>query len=393
MMDVLIEHFEELDFLWEQRERMVFAWDWSVDDLAELEERAEAHLDALRIGGDAALEIARPSLIGEEVGAATAAAFAFLASPEPPRAREVVRALQSAQRAAIDGIRIALRHSDVRGVEEGLYDLAVGPDPMQRAAATDVLTFRRMRPPPEIDRLLAHDDPDVRVLAYASAGRAERVLTARHLETALTDSDSRVRRVALESAARCALPELPSLCREAARGVVPVAEAVEFLGVLGERNDLALLESSLGEPALALDALRALADLGSAAIVPALLEAIERPGLGDTASAAFTQITAIEVPRRPVPQPAADQEDDDEPRLDLEAARAAWRAAKPRFSRTRRYQGGMDVDALTLPQLLRVLHLRSRRVSYLGRRLRDRQATPDVELERRVRAVDQDDRP
>src|SRR5262249_41785672 len=118
LMDVLREHFEELDFLWEQRERFVFAWDWTVEMLADLEERAEAHLDGLRIGGEAAIEIARPFLTADEKGASTAAAFTFLASEDPACVREVLEALPRAPEAAVDGIRIALRHSEVRPVEE-----------------------------------------------------------------------------------------------------------------------------------------------------------------------------------------------------------------------------------------------------------------------------------
>ena len=79
-LDILDEHFEELDFLWEQRERVVFAPDWVLDELAEHEDRADAHLDGLRIGEAHSVDLARPALADGERSAATAAAMTFLAN-------------------------------------------------------------------------------------------------------------------------------------------------------------------------------------------------------------------------------------------------------------------------------------------------------------------------
>src|SRR5262249_43206829 len=159
LLDVLREHLEELDFLWEQRERVVFAPDWTIRRLGELEDRAEAHLDGLRIGGGEAIDLARPALAGTEPGAATAAAFVLLAANSATLADEVITAATSGGDEVRDGIRIALRHGDVRLVRDRLYDLAVGSDNRLRAFAADVLTFHRLRPPPpEVDRLL--DDPN-----------------------------------------------------------------------------------------------------------------------------------------------------------------------------------------------------------------------------------------
>jgi hypothetical protein len=43
--DLMPEHLEMLEFLWSQRESVLSAPDWTLGDLAELEERFDAHLD------------------------------------------------------------------------------------------------------------------------------------------------------------------------------------------------------------------------------------------------------------------------------------------------------------------------------------------------------------
>lgn len=383
--DVLIEHLEELDFLWEQRERFIFARDWTIRDLAALEERAEAHLDGLRIGAEAAIEIARPFLLGDEKGAATAAAFTLLACSDRATPTEILEALRIAPTPARDGIRIALRHSDLGPMQDGLYDLGVGSDATLRALAADVLSFQRLPLPPEIDTLLNDADPMVRALGLGVAGRAGTVLTARHLRTALADDEALVRSAALEAAAHSAVRRLPDLCRDSASGFQPVVEAVEFLGVLGDTHDVQMLESCLREPTTASAAVQAMGDLGSVEVVPLLLEAMGVPALAEVAAASYTQVTGVEVPRRLIsPSQSASEDDETEPLPDPEHACSEWEAARARFIRGRRYQSGQDIEALTITDVLQSLPLRSRWVAYLGRRLRDASGTPDVELEHRV---------
>jgi hypothetical protein len=160
----------------------------------------------------------------------------------------------------------------------------------------------------------------------------------------------------------------------------PAAETVQFLGVVGEPDDLPVLEQALREPDLAPAALQAMADLGMPELLPAVLGALETPELGPAAAAAFTQITGIDVPRAPAPPAVSD----DDPPPDAARAAAEWERIRDRFGRGRRHQHGRDVDAQPLREALDELPLRSRRLVYLRHRLRHPGATPDLELEARV---------
>ena len=391
LRSILHEHLEELDFLWEQRERVLFAPDWTLHELGELEERAEAHLDGLRIGGDAAIDLARPALAGEEPGAATAAAFVFLAARTPALANELMDAIAASKDPARDGIRVALRHGEVNLVTDRLYELSVGADRHLRAFATDVLAFHRLRPPPEMERLLADDEPAVRRLAYAAAGRFGKLLTERHLQDALDCEDPTVQRVALEACARCGLPALVAQCRKASRRLT---EALAFLGVVGTDEDIPALKTALGDPSLAPAALAAFGSLGNVAAMPLILQAMANPTLAVPAGEAFVQLVGehdLRVARAPMPPPALDDPAgdvmDDLPPPDADRARALWEQMQSRFAPGGRWQAGLDVGGMDMGTALGALSLRSRRDVYLAARARDPKGTPDVELERRVRVA------
>jgi uncharacterized protein (TIGR02270 family) len=76
--DIVTQHAEEASFLWFLRSLAVDAPHYSLADLAELDDRVEAHLDGLRIAADAGWTICKEALAQEEPGEVfAAAALAF----------------------------------------------------------------------------------------------------------------------------------------------------------------------------------------------------------------------------------------------------------------------------------------------------------------------------
>ncbi|MEE9382904.1 MAG: hypothetical protein V3V08_05760 [Nannocystaceae bacterium] len=71
------EHFEELGFMYERRLQWLDDPEMTLDDVAELEERMEAHLDGLVLGGTAAGEVCGAGMDGEDAGTLYAAAAVF----------------------------------------------------------------------------------------------------------------------------------------------------------------------------------------------------------------------------------------------------------------------------------------------------------------------------
>lgn len=78
ILPIVEQHAEEAAFLWLLRNAATYQPHYDLDDLVELDERLEAHLDGLRIANDAGWKIAQEALSWEEPGEVfTAAMLAF----------------------------------------------------------------------------------------------------------------------------------------------------------------------------------------------------------------------------------------------------------------------------------------------------------------------------
>ena len=391
IVDIVEEHFEELDFLWQQREAVIFAPDWDLEALAHLENRALAHLDGLRVGQEHAVDIARPALAGEETSAATAATLLLMDLGAPERVEELWAAFESAEAPeARDGIRLGLRHSSIGPVRERLLRLAADGDPAAAAAAADVLAFQRVTVP-DLQRLLGAEDGTVRALVLASLGRLQAFGRPQELSEALADPDRAVQRAGLRAAALSGMVGLEGLCRAAVmdRGA-PSLEALAFLGVFGNPADRALLEAAVRDAERAEPAISALGALGRVEAIPVLIELMrEGEERASAAANALVRIAgAVDIHSEKESSPPAapgDWEaefDDDEPALDAEKAAAWWQANAWRFTAEGRWQGGVEVsDAEALRDRMT---LQVRRDLYLAGRAQADGTVPDVELEARV---------
>jgi uncharacterized protein (TIGR02270 family) len=394
ILDILEEHLNELDFLWEQRERFVFSPDWTLKELAAHEERAEAHLDGLRIGAANSVDIARPALTAGETGLATAATFVLMAFDHVELEHEVLDALKSAPPKSRDGIRIGLHHCDIKRLAAELADMATTGESAVRAAALDVLAFHRLPPPKGIPMLLGDADPHVRRLVYDAAGRFGGPWSYDVLRDALDGDVPALRTAALRASARMGLLGLDDSCRLAGtRPQDPVPEALEFLGVLGNPKDLALLQNAMSRPELVGAALAGIGKLGSITPIPMLLESIANDMLAHAAGRAFVRITGakdIEA-AKPLPPPEGATEEeiqdwDTSLPPDPAKARAWWEKEKARFSAEGRWQAGFDVSKTPFEENFDAMPLDARLDVYLGARARDPQKTQDRELAKRALA-------
>ncbi len=385
LIDVLEEHLEELDFLCEQREHVIFDPDWNLIDLAQLESRMQAHLDGLLVGQGHSEELALKA-IGEGRVALAAAASLVLMALSCDSARGFVRLLPRFGPEAALGARLGLCHSAIDGVADDLLELLAGAAPLIRAVVGDVLAFHRRLPERHsLGEALRSEDPLVLCTALAAAVRTARALEPEFVVRGLSSASAAVRGATLRAAAVGRHSELLARCRE-----IQSPEAVRFLGVIGGDAELPLLERALGDEGLAESALMGLAALGTARAIEVLLRGMSVTALRRAAGAAFTRITGANIladePTRPRKGAGEAELDDfdDSPLPDLGKATVFWSAEGERFRSARRWQAGRDVSRDALAFGFDDLPLAIRFDLYLGARFSD-PATPLLELEARAR--------
>lgn len=382
--NILELHLEELDFLWELREGLLDAPDWTLAELAGLEERADAHLAGLLVGQGHAADLALESL-GASIFGATAATLVLLGLEDARLRGELEAAFLTAEGEQLDGMRIALRHSNAEVLDATLRTALRSGRSDLRVAAADVLAFRRRVGPEDLSGLRDAETPAARALAFGALGRSARALEMSDLTSALGDPDRAVRRAALEAGARLGMPEVIGLCRRAA---ATDSEAVAMLGILGEEQDQTLLRGLVADVAIAPAALAALGRIGDPACVPFLLETMRDPERNPAAGAAFVALTGAENLAADTNSPPADDRAEEEaptaqPAIDAERALELWRRESGRFNSSARWQAGRDVSKDPLGSVFRELPLAVRRGLYLRERARGR--GPDIELEARAR--------
>jgi len=93
-------HAEETAFLWLLRDNAVSAPHYSLTDLAELDNRVEAHIDGLRIAGDEGWSCCVEGLQQAKGGEIFSAAVISLTGEDPRRIEQVCAAVEAATKAA-----------------------------------------------------------------------------------------------------------------------------------------------------------------------------------------------------------------------------------------------------------------------------------------------------
>ena len=350
--DMLDEHFEELEFLWELREKHQFALHWDLNDLADIESRAETHLRALLEGGSYPIRLARLALKSGDPALVTAACF-VLNGRGCGEEESIIQALKHGREETLAGLKTGLRHlSDLSPYRDALDGMLRLDDTFRQAIALDILSHHGIAVTPDWERLLGSEEPRTRRMTIEAMVRCDSPWDRQLLEKTLREEEAPLRRTALRTSAMLGLSGLADVCRELARsGSEKAGEAVLFLGILGDRTDMDALLKAARVSGLAPFAVEGLGIMGCIQAIPDLIDFMNYEDIALDAGRAFWRLTAIDdIDGDQLTRPPDDlsllQMDfwDPEPLPDPARAQTVWEGNEARYDLTDTWQLGQSVS-------------------------------------------------
>jgi uncharacterized protein (TIGR02270 family) len=374
---VILEHIVEQHaanaaFLWHLRDQATGRPHYKLANLERLDLRVEAHVDGLRIAGDAGWEICAAALADGEAGELFAAA---LLAVERHDLEGIARVLDASggDPALSRGIVSALGWApveDVQSILPGLLD--PGCPPALHCLGIAACAVNRLDPAQALDRAVRSEDSRLRNRAIEAAGELGRTdllpVVKRHLDA--EDDETRFR--AGWSATLLGSAQAAAALWEIVEAAGPRAEAALAMAV--RRTDVSTSGARLEALAGRLEGLRAAVigagALGDPAHVAWIVRAMANPELGRIAGEAYAMITGVDLEDArlegrppegfapgpsddPVTEDVAMDPDEDLPWPDVDAVRAHWQESQAALTPGKRYFLGKPISPEWLRQVLR----------------------------------------
>jgi uncharacterized protein (TIGR02270 family) len=358
--DILEEHTETLEALWNRRLRAERSALADRVALRRLDTRIEAHADALVLAGAHALRVLEPFFAPAEPPAAAAVASVVARVDAPELVARLSAALVGAPPEAHPGFWAALDLRAGQKLRDALALLTGEPDLFAGAMAVLAGRNDRRAAAAPLERLLFDPSASARALAWKAVRRlGESVrLDTPAFERGLTDPDAQVRRAAIEAAVVRNHGLVLEHLRRVALAPDPLRLEEHLLyAMLTGPADLESVRKLYYNNALGWDRYRIMVACGRAAAMEDLL-AIMRAGDPievALAGASFYRITGVRVSlpdRIPLVAPGMEPDGftDEIARCDVDRAAKTWQTLKGSMG-TARWGYGCDAEA-TPPEAL-----------------------------------------
>jgi uncharacterized protein (TIGR02270 family) len=293
---IISQHAEEAAFLWLLRDAAVQHSDYTLDDLVNLDERVEAHLDGLRIAGDSGLKICKEVLACQDAGEVFAAAgLAFELGDQQYLSELTEIAFHS--RDLCRGGTSALGWLAYQQATSYIQSLLVSDQPMHRRIGISALAIHRHDPGQILTKAVADEEPIVRARALRAVGELGRADLLLPCQENFEAEDAECRFWATWSAALLGNVKAVQVLRETAENGGLMAQRACDLAVrlmssteaLGWQKQMSEREEHQRLATMAVGA------IGDPILVPWLLETMKIDNVARLAGEAFSYITGVDL--------------------------------------------------------------------------------------------------
>jgi uncharacterized protein (TIGR02270 family) len=388
---IVSQHAEEAAFLWLLRHAAVGAPHYSLEDLAELDDRVEAHIDGLRVAGDEAWPFCAEALDHQESGEIFAAGVIALEGQDRQRIEAVYAAVDSAPE-TVRGLISAIGWIPPDKLQGKVAGMLASSSPLWRRVGIAACAVHRVDCGLHLTRAVEDPDLELRARALRAAGEVARVDL---LPVARRESLSRDTRCAFWAAWSAVLlgnrTEGPTTLKSVALGRSPfAARAVQMLmRVLPPTEARGWLKGLADDPKRRRDLVPACGASGDPLYVPWLIKQMAtQPELARVAGESFSLITGVDIAyedmeadwpegfeagptENPEDEDVSLDPDEDLPWPDPHHLEAWWGANKGRFVSGRRYLVGEPITAQHCMRVLRSGMQRQRHAAALELALMD----------------------
>lgn len=370
-------------FLWLLRDRAAIAPHYSLKDLAKLDGRVEAHLDGVRIAGDAGWEICRDALGPGESGEVFTAAVLAFERGDAARIQAVL-AVADEKPETSRGLVSALGWLTWQQAEVHVAKLLTDESPLFRCVGLAACAAHRQDPGRALIDALRDEHPILRARALQSIGELGRKDLLPHIQDNLMAEDDLCRCSAAWSAVLLGDADSAFILKKFVRPDFPWPEDALKLSMRRMAHAAAMdwqaeLARTRGNLRLAIIAAGV---IGDPALIPWLMEQMIQPELARVAGEAFTMISGVDMAfadldgERPAgfeSGPTEDPEDEDvelDPDEDLawpnpELVNAWWQKNKSGFRSGERCFLGQPITSEHMEHALKTGRQRQRQAAAL----------------------------
>ncbi|MCP3168889.1 TIGR02270 family protein [Myxococcus qinghaiensis] len=391
--DLYEEHLGEAAFRWNQWEKALDAPDFSLAELAELEEPCAAHIDALVLGGEPVAHRLLIPALSEEPERVLAAALALLRAESPPGPSALLTALHTAESEGLGSIQRALELAPTACIPREFASLLKKEDAAFElwASVIEVLGTHGLASSALCAPLLSHPEPQVVAATLRAMGRARLPVEPGVLQRALGSDEPVLRDAALTVGLMNGHAGAWAACQSSVDSTAPGNRLpLLLLGLSGDERAATRLVGLLPHEKLRPDVLWALGFSGRIQAADACLELMRLEPVAALAAESFSAITGLVIAGdfAAAKEDAADESltpleedlerdlspkpEDDLPQPMAEQVAAWWKEMRPRLDPKQRYLAGQPFSPQRLIDALLSAPLRRRHALALELALRSR---------------------